>query len=136
MTTETPHPVDHHGDPGTREPPTARGSWLLGSTMAMLRDPLALGLRGYEECGDVVRYRLGPVGMRREIFAVNHPDGAAQVLDAATSPDYRKDMWCTGRSARCSATACSPARTRPGDGSGDSCNRCSSPAASKRIPRP
>lgn len=74
-----------------REPDTLSGSWLLGSTLEFLRDPLALGLRGFEECGDVVRTVVGPPGLRRENFVVNHPDGAAQLLNAPTNRNYRKD---------------------------------------------
>ncbi|MGW4354473.1 cytochrome P450 [Nocardia sp. NPDC004582] len=80
-----------------REPPRVAGSWLLGSTLDMLRDPLGLGLRGFEECGDVVRYDFAPIGPRRHNFVVNHPDGAAQVLGAATYRDYRKDSRFFGQ---------------------------------------
>lgn len=53
-------------------PATVSGSWLLGSTRELLRDPLELGLRAFEECGDVVRLVVGPPGLRREFFIVNH----------------------------------------------------------------
>ncbi|TQC42215.1 cytochrome P450 [Rhodococcus sp. WS4] len=73
------------------EPATLSGSWLLGSTREFLRDPLQLGLRGFDECGDVVRTIVGVPGLRRENFIVNHPDGAAQLLNAPTNRNYRKD---------------------------------------------
>lgn len=73
------------------EPPTAHGSWLLGSTMEFLRDPLAMGLRGYHEGGDVVRYVLGVPGLRTELFMVSHPDVVAQILNAPNHQNFRKD---------------------------------------------
>lgn len=75
----------------SREPATASGSWLLGSTREFLRDPLGIALRGYHGCGDVVRYAFGLPGLRRAYFMVNHPDGAAQVLNAPSNQNYRKD---------------------------------------------
>lgn len=75
----------------SREPPTVRGTWLLGSTRELLRDPLELGLRGYDEGGDVVRYVVGLPGRRREFFTVNHPDGVGELLNAPHHLGYRKD---------------------------------------------
>ncbi|KOS54217.1 cytochrome P450 [Rhodococcus rhodochrous] len=75
----------------SREPPIVRGTWLLGSTRELLRDPLELGLRGYAEGGDVVRYVVGLPGRRREFFTVNHPDGVGELLNAPRHLDYRKD---------------------------------------------
>ncbi len=75
----------------SREPPTVRGTWLLGSTRELLRDPLELGLRGYAEGGDVVRYVVGLPGRRREFFTVNHPDGVGELLNAPRHLNYRKD---------------------------------------------
>jgi len=74
-----------------REPATASYPWFLGSTREFLRDPLEMGLRGFAECGDVVRFVVGVPGLRREFFVVNHPDGAAQLLNAPTNQNYRKD---------------------------------------------
>ncbi|WP_072803419.1 cytochrome P450 [Rhodococcoides yunnanense] len=73
------------------EPRTVSGSRFLGSTRDLVEDPLQFGLRSYEECGDVARAVYGPPGLRREMFVVNHPDGAAQALDAPTNRHYRKD---------------------------------------------
>ncbi|MFD3508723.1 cytochrome P450 [Nocardia sp. NPDC058666] len=72
-------------------PPTASGSWLLGSTREFFRDPLDKSLRGFDEGGDVVRYVFGLPGLRREYFIVSDPDGAAQLLNAPTNQNYRKD---------------------------------------------
>ncbi|WP_455749919.1 cytochrome P450 [Nocardia tengchongensis] len=74
-----------------RDPTRVSSPWLLGCTRELLRDPLGLGMRAFEECGDVARYDLGPLGPRRPNFGVNHPDGAARVFSAATYRDYRKD---------------------------------------------
>ncbi|MFE3098936.1 cytochrome P450 [Nocardia tengchongensis] len=74
-----------------REPTRVSSPWLLGCTRELLRDPLGLGMRAFEECGDVARYDPGPLGPRRPNFGVNHPDGAARVFSAATYRDYRKD---------------------------------------------
>ncbi|MFD3702032.1 cytochrome P450 [Nocardia sp. NPDC058658] len=82
MTTTAPHRT---------EPATVSGTWLLGTTREFLRDPLGTGLRGFDECGDVARYEFGPPGMRREYFIVGDPDGAAQILNAPSNRNYRKD---------------------------------------------
>ncbi|MEV6594054.1 hypothetical protein [Streptomyces acidicola] len=47
--------------------PVVAGGPLLGSLADLLRDPLAPYLRARRECGDVVRFRLGPPGLGREI---------------------------------------------------------------------
>ncbi|MEV4208627.1 cytochrome P450 [Nocardia salmonicida] len=73
------------------EPKTASGGWLLGSTREFLRDPLGLGTRGFDECGEVVRYVFGLPGMRREYFIISDPEGAAQVLLAPHDRNFRKD---------------------------------------------
>ncbi|WP_280183845.1 cytochrome P450 [Nocardia cyriacigeorgica] len=72
-------------------PNTVTGSWLFGSTMDLIRDPLGASVRGFRECGDVARFELGPPGLRRELYLINHPDGAAQILNAGTSRNFRKD---------------------------------------------
>ncbi|APA98697.1 cytochrome P450 [Nocardia seriolae] len=74
-----------------REPATAAGSWLLGSTVRLLRDPLGEGMRGYAECGDVTRLSYGAIARGRTSYVINHPDGAAHVFAAAAGADYRKD---------------------------------------------
>ncbi|MFE3445181.1 cytochrome P450 [Nocardia sp. NPDC059180] len=72
-------------------PKTVPGSWLFGSTIGIVRDPLRASMRGFAECGDIVRFELGPPGLRRELYGINHPDGAAQILNAGTSRNFRKD---------------------------------------------
>lgn len=72
-------------------PTTLPGSWLFGTAREMLRDPLRLSMRGFQECGDVVRYELGPPGARVELYGIYHPDGAAQILNASTRRNFRKD---------------------------------------------
>lgn len=72
-------------------PPTVPGSWWLGSTRDILRNSLDLGLRAYEECGDVVRVVVGPPGRRHEFFTINHPDGVGLLLSAPNNRNFRKD---------------------------------------------
>lgn len=70
--------------------PVAAGTPLLGSLPDLLRDPLAAYLRARRECGDVVRFRIGPPGLGREIHAVFSPEGVQRVL-ATEAADFRKD---------------------------------------------
>ena len=48
-------------------------------------------MRAYE-CGDVVRFVVGPLGMRRSLYGVYRPDGAALMLNAATHANFREDQ--------------------------------------------
>ncbi|HZI05063.1 MAG TPA: cytochrome P450, partial [Archangium sp.] len=59
-----------------RPPPGPRGHWLLGSLPERRSDPLGLFLRGREQYGDVVRYRMGPLSL----FQLSHPDAVKHVL--------------------------------------------------------
>ena len=59
-----------------RSPPGPRGHWLLGSLPERRSDPLGLFLRGREQYGDVVRYRMGPLSL----FQLSHPDAVKHVL--------------------------------------------------------
>jgi cytochrome P450 len=59
-----------------RLPPGPRGHWLLGSLPERRSDPLGLFLRGREQYGDVVRYRMGPLSL----FQLSHPDAVKHVL--------------------------------------------------------
>ena len=54
------------------------------------RDQLGTFERAAAEYGDVVRFVVGPPGLRRELYLVTHPDGVEQVL--AGDPDgYSKN---------------------------------------------
>jgi cytochrome P450 len=70
--------------------PVVPGSFLLGSAGALRRDMLGALEQAFQEYGDVVRFRFGPPGMRRELCLVFHPDAAQRVL-AGASANYRKD---------------------------------------------
>jgi cytochrome P450 len=70
--------------------PIVAGTPLFGSMSDLLRDPLATYLRARSAYGDVVRFRAGPPGLRRDLYAVFSADGAQQVL-ATRSADFRKD---------------------------------------------
>lgn len=82
--------------PGVTEPsevseaPCAAGTRLLGSMADLLGDPLAAYLRARRDHGDVVRFRAGPPGLRREIYAVFSAEGIQQVL-ATEAANFRKD---------------------------------------------
>ncbi|MGP3973989.1 cytochrome P450 [Streptomyces sp. 8N114] len=56
---------------------------------ALRRDPLATYLRARRDHGDVVRFSVGPPGLRQEIFAVFSAEGAQQLL--ARSVGFRKE---------------------------------------------
>jgi cytochrome P450 len=70
--------------------PVVRGSFLLGSALDLRRDLLGACERAFHEYGDVVVFRVGPPGLRREICLVFHPDAAHRVL-AGNWMNYRKD---------------------------------------------
>ncbi|MFD8377492.1 cytochrome P450 [Streptomyces sp. NPDC059679] len=72
------------------EAPCAAGTPLLGSMADLLGDPLAAYLRARRDHGDVVRFRAGPPGLRREIYGVFSAEGIQQVL-ATEAANFRKD---------------------------------------------
>jgi cytochrome P450 len=70
--------------------PVVSGSFLLGSALDLRRDLLGACERAFHRYGDVVRFRVGPPGLRRGICLVFHPDAAHRVL-AGNWTNYRKD---------------------------------------------
>lgn len=66
--------------------PSPRGSLLTGHFREIRRDVLGLMLTGARDCGDIVRFRLGPLTMH----LVNHPDPIAHVL-IKNRENYDKD---------------------------------------------
>jgi cytochrome P450 len=71
--------------------PGPRGNPFLGSAMALRRDLLGSLLRDRETYGDLVRYRLGPVGpLRQHMVVAHHPDDVQNVL-AHTERTISKD---------------------------------------------
>ena len=73
----------------TGKPPLVSGSFLLGSALEMRTDMLGACERAFRDHGDVVRFRLGPPGLNRELYFIFHPDGAHRVL-AGNAANYRK----------------------------------------------
>jgi cytochrome P450 len=73
-----------------REAPTMPGVPLLGSALDFSRDLLATQLRAMRELGDVVRFSLGPPGIRLVLHGIYAPEGVQHVL-AGASARYRKD---------------------------------------------
>ncbi len=72
-----------------QEIPVASGAPLVGAMLDFRRDPLETYLRAYREHGDVVRFTVGPPGLRQRFYAVFSAEGAQQVL--ARSVGFRKD---------------------------------------------
>ncbi|MDX2853664.1 cytochrome P450 [Streptomyces sp. PA03-3a] len=70
--------------------PGPAGAPLLGSLLDLLRDPLGTYERARRDHGDLVRFTVGPPGLRAEVHAVFSPEGAQQVL-AAEAAGFRKD---------------------------------------------
>ncbi|MEV4760399.1 cytochrome P450 [Micromonospora sp. NPDC049559] len=69
--------------------PDAAGLPLIGALLDFRRDPLETYLRAQRDHGDVVRFTVGPPGLRQEFYAVFSAEGAQQVL--ARSVGFRKD---------------------------------------------
>ena len=67
-----------------------RGSWLLGLTPELRRDPLGMFERVMLAHRAVGRIPLGPPGRRIRLYLVSDPDGAREVL-TANARDHTKD---------------------------------------------
>ena len=65
--------------------PAAKGEFLLGNLRDFRRDFLGALLKGFDEHGDLVRFRLGS----RVIHAIRHPELAHEVL-VSRSRDFQK----------------------------------------------
>ncbi|MFB7285717.1 cytochrome P450 [Actinacidiphila glaucinigra] len=70
--------------------PGPAGAPLLGSMLDLLRDPLGTYESARRDHGDLVRFTVGPPGLRAEVHAVFSPEGAQQVL-ATEAAGFRKD---------------------------------------------
>lgn len=71
-------------------PPLVPGSFLLGNAAALRADMLGSLERAFRDHGDVVRFRLGPPRLGREMIFAFHPDAAHRVL-AGNAAAYRKE---------------------------------------------
>src|ERR671922_2905449 len=70
--------------------PGPRGAPVVGSALELRRDVLGTYERARRSYGDVVRFVIGPPGLRSALYVVFHPDAVRRVL--ATEADrYRKD---------------------------------------------
>lgn len=75
----------------TREAPQVAGGSLLGGTVAELRDDtLGAYLRAHRDLGDVVRFPVGPPGLRAYLYAVFSADGVQQILGTEAA-NFRKE---------------------------------------------
>lgn len=71
-------------------PPTVAGHPLFGSLMDLQRDTLGTYRKALRDHGDVVRFTVGPPGMRAEFYGVFSADGAQQVL-ASSAQTFSKE---------------------------------------------
>ena len=63
-------------EPVNVQPPTLKGGWLGGHVGSFRKDPLGLFQALQRECGDVARFRLGPM----KGYLLSHPDAVQNVL--------------------------------------------------------
>jgi cytochrome P450 len=61
-------------------PPGPRGNRLVGSAIEIRRSQIQTYERAMREHGDVVRFVVGPPGLRFDLYAIFHPDGVRRVL--------------------------------------------------------
>ncbi|MQS15067.1 cytochrome P450 [Streptomyces kaniharaensis] len=73
-----------------RSIPGPPGLPLIGSGLDLGRRPLRTLRAARHDYGDVVRFRVGPVGLGMDLVAVFSPEGAHQVL-AGESANFRKE---------------------------------------------
>jgi cytochrome P450 len=71
-------------------PPAPRGAPIVGSALDLRRDVLGTYERARRAHGDVVRFVIGPPGVRATMYALFHPDAVRRVL-AGEADRYRKD---------------------------------------------
>ncbi|MGV9253894.1 cytochrome P450 [Streptomyces sp. NPDC003697] len=74
----------------TREAPQVAGSRLLGTLAELRDDTLGAYLRARQDYGDVVRFPVGPPGLRAHLYAVFSPDGVQQILGTRAA-GFRKE---------------------------------------------
>ena len=64
----------------TSTPPSPRAHPILGSAIDLRRSQITTYERAMREHGDVVRFEIGPPGLRLELYGIFHPDGVRRVL--------------------------------------------------------
>ncbi|MFJ4187024.1 cytochrome P450 [Kitasatospora sp. NPDC089509] len=70
--------------------PGPAGNPLVGSLFELTRRPLRTYLAARRDHGDVVRFVVGPPGLRMEFYGVFSPEGAHQVLGSEAA-NFRKE---------------------------------------------
>ncbi|MFD7827993.1 cytochrome P450 [Kitasatospora sp. NPDC059803] len=70
--------------------PGPAGNPLVGSLFDLTRRPLRTYLAAHRDHGDVVRFRVGPPGLRVEFYGVFSPEGVQQVLGSEAA-NFRKE---------------------------------------------
>ncbi|MFF3004342.1 cytochrome P450 [Kitasatospora sp. NPDC057940] len=70
--------------------PGPAGSPLVGSLFDLTRRPLRTYLAAHRDHGDVVRFRVGPPGLRVAFYGVFSPEGVQQVLGSEAA-NFRKE---------------------------------------------
>ena len=70
-------------------PPRAHGLPVLGSIVELRRSQITAYEQARRDQGDVVRFAVGPPGLRFDLYGVFHPDGVRQVL-AGSRDGYAK----------------------------------------------
>ncbi|MEV7934685.1 MULTISPECIES: cytochrome P450 [unclassified Kitasatospora] len=70
--------------------PGPAGNPLVGSLFDLTRRPLRTYLAARRDHGDVVRFRVGPPGLRVEFYGVFSPEGVQQVLGGEAA-NFRKE---------------------------------------------
>ncbi len=74
----------------TREAPQVAGSNLLGTLSDLRDDTLRAYLRAHQNHGDVVRFPVGPPGLRAYLYGVFSADGVQQILGTEAA-NFRKE---------------------------------------------
>jgi cytochrome P450 len=64
----------------TAAPPSPRAHPILGSAIDLRTSQIETYERAMREHGDVVRFAIGPPGLRLELYGLFHPDGVRRVL--------------------------------------------------------
>lgn len=88
--TEAPAPTPAASGPAVAPVPGPPGSPLTGSLFDLTRRPLRTYLAARRDYGDVVRFTVGPPGLRAEFYGVFSPEGVHQVLGSEAA-NFRKE---------------------------------------------
>ena len=86
-------------------PPVVGGRY--GPVMGLRRNAVEYSEAMWREHGDVVRLRIGPPGLDREMWMFHHPDVAARIFSGSTWRAFakRRRAAATSPSRSCARTA-------------------------------